>query len=142
LLNVDAALQTYLDAGVAPDQVVMGLPFYGRAWSGVPPIDDGLYQSSTGLPPGTWEAGIYDYHHILDLMVDPVWIHTVHSETMVPWLYNPTEQIFISYDDVESFGHKLDYLAEHDLGGVMFWELSGDTEDHALVDLLHSRLGG
>jgi len=141
-LNVDAAIQTYLDAGVPSDKIVMGVPFYGRGWSGVPSTDLGLYQTSTGLPDGTYEAGIYDYHHIVDLMSDPVWIRSVHEETMVPWLYNGTEGIFISYDDEESFGHKLDYVSEHDLGGVMFWELSGDTEDHVLIDLLYSRLGG
>ena len=140
-LNVDAALQTYLDAGVPPDKVVMGLPFYGRGWAGVPAVDGGLYQTSTGMAPGTWEAGVYDYHHVIDLMADPVWVRHMHEETMVPWIYSPTDQVFITYDDPESFGHKLDYVEEHDLGGVMFWELSADTEDHSLVDLLHSRLG-
>ena len=140
-LNVDAAVQTYLDAGIPSDKLVMGLPFYGRGWSGVPATDSGLYQPATGLAPGTWEAGVYDYSDVVSLMADPVWIGAFHSETMVPWVYNPTEGVFISYDNPTSFGHKLDYVDEHELGGVMFWELSGDTDDHALVDLLHERLG-
>jgi chitinase len=76
------------------------------------------------------------------MLVDPVWIGSFHEESMVPWTYNPTTGVFISYDDPESFSHKLDYLEEVGLGGAMFWELSGDTEDHILVDTLHDRLGG
>ncbi len=60
---------------------------------------------------------------------------------MVPWLYNATEGVFVTYDDPESLGHKLDYLEAYGLGGVMFWELSADTDDHELLDVLHERLG-
>lgn len=141
LLNADAALQTYLDAGVPSDKIVMGLAFYGRAWSGVPATDLGLYQTSTGLPDGSWEAGLYDYSDIVDMMADPVWISTMHEEALVPWAYSAADGIFITYDSEASFNHKLDYVSAHDLGGVMFWELSGDTADHSLVDLLYSRLG-
>ena len=66
----------------------------------------------------------------------------MHPDALVPWAYNATEEIFITYDDETSFNHKLDYVSTHDLGGVMFWELSGDTDAHSLVDLLHDRLGG
>ena len=33
----------------------------------------------------------------------------------------------------ESIQHKLDYIVDHDLGGIMFWELSGDDAQHTLV---------
>jgi chitinase len=116
--------------------------FYGRGWSGVPTTDSGLYQPATGLAPGTWEAGVYDYSHVIELMADPVWIYTMHDEAMVPWLYNATSGVFITFDDETSLTHKLDYIDDHSLGGAMFWELSGDTDAHDLVDLLHDRLGG
>jgi chitinase len=141
LMNVDAALQTYLDAGVPSDKIVMGIPFYGRGWSGVPDVDLGLYQTSTGSAPGTWEVGVYDYSHLVELMADPSWVRTLHAETLVPWLYNATEGVFVTYDDPESLGHKLDYLETQGLGGVMFWELSADTDEHELLDVLHERLG-
>ena len=134
--NVDAAIQTYLDAGVPADKVVLGMGFYGRGWSGVGPTGDGLYQPATGLAPGTWEAGVYDYWHILDLMTDPTWIYSVDDEALVPWIYNPAEGVFITFDDETSLGHKLDYIDANGLGGAMFWELSGDTDDHSLLTLL------
>ena len=58
------------------------------------------------------------------MMVDPVWVRTVHAETMVPWLYSAADGVFISYDDAESLGIKLDYVEAENLGGVMFWELA------------------
>ena len=58
----------------------------------------------------------------------------------MPYLYSPSRQEWISYDDTESIGHKLDYIIDHDLGGIMFWELSGDTDDHDLVRQMAERL--
>ena len=52
---------------------------------------------------------------------------------MVPWLYSASQRTFISSDDAESIQHKLDCIVEQDLGGIMFWELSGDDAQHSLV---------
>ena len=34
-------------------------------------------------------------------------------------------QVFLSTEDEESMGHKLDYIVKRGLGGVMFWEMAG-----------------
>jgi chitinase len=49
--NSDAAVQWYLDHGVPPEKIVLGLPFYGQVWSGVPAANDGLYQPYRGRHP-------------------------------------------------------------------------------------------
>jgi GH18 family chitinase len=46
----------------------------------------------------------------------------------------------ITYEDEESLQTKLDYVIQHDLGGMMFWELSGDDAQHALVKQMGSAL--
>jgi len=59
--NVDAAVKGYLAAGV-PEKLVLGVPFYGRGWSGVKKDTQALYQPhGPNLPKGTWEAGVFDY---------------------------------------------------------------------------------
>ena len=60
----------------------------------------------------------------------------------VPWLYNPKTGMMISYDDPESLAHKAQYVNENELGGVMIWELSQDTDDHALLTALNDTLKG
>jgi GH18 family chitinase len=37
-------------------------------------------------------------------------------------------------------GHKANYIASKGLGGGMFWELSGDTSDYALLDSLNANM--
>ena len=54
----------------------------------------------------------------------------------MPWLYSPSAQVMISYDDTESIGAKIDYIIDQDLGGIMFWELSGDTRTNELTSLM------
>jgi chitinase len=39
---------------------------------------------------------------------------------------------FISYDDPQSIRAKAQYVKEHRLGGMMFWELSEDRNDELL----------
>ena len=57
-------------------------------------------------------------------------------------LYNAKKKIMISYDDPQSMRVKGHYVREHDLGGVMFWELTGDDPDHALLGALTKGLSG
>ena len=56
-----------------------------------------------------------------------------------PYLYSPTEfqGHFISYEDEESLGFKLDYVLEQELGGVMFWEVTADRNE-TLLDVIES----
>src|SRR5207245_2285355 len=53
--NVDAAVQAYLKAKVPPEKLNVGVPFYGRGWSGVGKDNNGLFQKAAKEPPkGTW----------------------------------------------------------------------------------------
>ncbi len=45
----------------------------------------------------------------------------------VPYLYNPTKHIFVSYEDEQSIAAKCHYVLGHGLGGVMFWDYASDT---------------
>ena len=123
--NTDAALQAYLKAGIPSQKLVMGIPFYGRGWQGVADQNHGLYQTATGAAPGTWEPGVFDYTDIKRNYL-PTYTRYWQDEAKVPWIYNPTKGVMITYEDPESVGLKAGYVKEHALGGVMIWELSND----------------
>jgi chitinase len=143
-LNTDWAVSHYLTSGVPADKLIVGAPFYGRGWSGVPNVNGGLYQTFTGLPQGTWEAGMFDYRDLVNrqLAAGSGYTRRWNDAAKVPWLYNPTTGIMISYDDPESMGNKADYVKTRNLGGMMFWELSGDDAQDSLLVAVHSRLNG
>lgn len=133
--NVDSAVQGYLDAGVPADEIVVGVPFYGRGWKGVSDANNGLFQAHSGVPQGTWERGVFDWEDIKDNYLpshDRYW----HDEAQVPWLYDPATQTMISYDDPESLGLKTEYVRDQGLGGVMFWELSADDPQDTLLEAI------
>lgn len=81
--------------------------------------------ASSQLPTGTWENGIFDYDHLKRSFLATYTRHW-DDASKVPFLFNPSTQIWISYDDLESISIKNNYIKREQLGGAMFWELSGD----------------
>src|SRR5579859_228334 len=144
--NADAAVRAYLAAVVPAGKLLLGTSLYGRGWQGVPPANDGLYQSDRGPASGPATGGyasdgVLAYPDLESHFINAGgYARHFSAEAKAPWLYNPAAQIFISYDDPESLGDKADYALAHGLGGMMFWELSLDDQQHALVSALHSRL--
>jgi chitinase len=139
--NVDAAVNAYLAAGVPADKVVVGVRLIGNGWQGVPNTNNGLYQSNTGPAKGTWDSpgsapsGSFFYQDIEDNYIvsyPKFWEQEAH----VPWLYNSSTGIMISYEDPRSVGDKADYVVANNLGGVMVWELAADDRQHSLVDTI------
>ena len=141
-LTVADTVERFLAAGVPASQLVVGLPLYARGWSGVAATDAGLFQAASGTPWGTWENGVWDAWDILENYEGQGdWERHWHAGAQVPWLYSPSQGIFITYDDAESMGHKLDYIVERDLGGAMFWSLDGDVRPgHPLVTQIHAAM--
>tara|TARA_B110000305_G_scaffold210646_1_gene244502 strand:- start:138 stop:311 length:174 start_codon:yes stop_codon:yes gene_type:complete len=45
------------------------------------------------------------------------------NDAQVPWLYNKEKQIWITYDDEESYKLKAEYAVYHGLGGIFLWEM-------------------
>jgi chitinase len=101
----------------------------------VNPANHGLYQSSTGAAPGTWEAGVDDYK-VAKAQLSSGFTRYEDSSAGAAWLFDGTT--FWTFDDPPVMTAKAEYVREHNLGGIMFWELSGDTPDgeliHALAD--------
>ena len=63
---VDFCIKDYLKAGISSDKIVLGAPIYGRGWSGVPNVNNGLFQRASGQASGSWEAGVFDYKDLLN----------------------------------------------------------------------------
>jgi len=126
-LNVDAAVQAYLNAGVPSEKLVLGVPFYGKGWAGVGASNHGLYQPAKGAAPGTYEPGSFDFNDLQQHYL-PDWESFWSDDAYVPWLYDSTRQIFISYDDERSLAAKAGYARDQGLAGVMIWEVSQGNE--------------
>lgn len=134
-LNVDAAIQSYLSAGVPAEKIVLGVPFYGVGWGGVAKENNGLFRMKKSIPKGTWEEGKFDYRDLAKNYIGKVKRHW-HDDAKVPWLYDEKNGVMISYEDPESLKRKAQYARDKKLGGIMFWELSADDEKSPLLNAL------
>jgi len=122
-LNGDAAVRGYLAAGVPAKKIVLGIPFYGRAWTGA--TGDGLFAPAAGPARGMYEPGYMDYTEIFQGPLKNFQRHW-DDQAKAPWLFDPSSGTFITYDDTESIQWKAKYIQENGLGGAMIWELGSD----------------
>jgi chitinase len=122
------AVNKLLAAGVPAQKLVIGIPLYGRGWTGVPNGGvNGLYQSATGPAPGTYEAGIEDYK-VLAPRNAPKFYHPVTKQL---WTYNGSQ--WWSFDDAVVIATKAAYVNSLGLGGLFSWSLDGDDAAATLV---------
>jgi chitinase len=135
--NSDAAVQWYLDHGVPPEKIALGVPFYGQVWAGVPNENEGLYEPYKGRP---GEDGTLSYREIQRSYL-PVFTRHWDDQVKVPWLYNEKTKIMISYEDPESITAKANYVIQKQLGGMMFWDLGQDDSKSTLLNTIHNQLG-
>jgi chitinase len=136
--SVDSAVREFIAAGVPPAKVVVGVPFYGRAWTDIKGEGTGLYQPGS-RPTERIET---NYGKMSATSIDRggfarMW----DSQAQAPYLWNQDTRTFISYDDPESLRLKSAYIRDKGLGGVMFWEYYNDKTG-VLLDTLFTALHG
>ena len=121
--GVAGSVQAFLAAGVPAAKLLIGVPFYGYGWTQVPEVADGVFQEGTPV------HGDRPYSYIESLFARS----TVHRDaaSQTPWLFDG--DAFWTFDDPISVQAKAAYAVAHNLGGVMIWELSGDTTQAALL---------
>ncbi|HZB48550.1 MAG TPA: glycoside hydrolase family 18 chitinase [Mycobacteriales bacterium] len=117
--SVDLAVSTYTSRGAPARELVVGVPFYGRGWTGVPATNNGLFQPGRAAT-GTWEAGIEDYK----VLKNRPGTRYRDAAAGALWLYDGTN--WWSYDDPQLIAQKAAYVKSRGLGGLMAWELDGD----------------
>ncbi len=139
-LSIDKAVRLFRDwYGVPADKILPGAAFYGRGWTGVDSTNTGLYQSKNGAAPGTYERGYELYRDLIPKISDG---YTMYWDDLAKaaWLYNGEDQIFWTYDEPNALALKAQYIKYHDLGGIMFWEISGDNDQGVLLSTLYEGL--
>ncbi len=114
-----AGIEYLIDAGASADKIVLGVPSFARGWTGVPDIDNGLYQIGSGPADGS-DGSAEDYHVVKNLpgttFVDEVAVAAYHYDGNDWW----------SYDVPETVAVKTQYSIDNGLGGMMIWDTRGD----------------
>jgi chitinase len=126
----DVAVKAYVAAGVPVEKLVMGIAFYGRAYS--------LKKDSSKGPgdPVAEQIRGAGYTYIKDSLVNRNENYRYWDESArAPYLFNFYKGVFVTYDDEESVKEKCRYVLENKMGGVMFWEYSSDPKEYLLNEI-------
>lgn len=133
--NSDAAMKIFRDTYKVPSSKLnLGAPFYSLGWSGVSfnngPFP-GLFATATSAAIGSLDkpgisSGVYPYFQLKKMENKNGYIKYIDPYAKVPYLYNATSGIMLSYENEESLGMKCDYVIDNNFGGIMVWEISGD----------------
>ncbi|MFI6977006.1 glycosyl hydrolase family 18 protein [Embleya sp. NPDC050154] len=126
--SVESTVQYYLDQGVDPRKLVLGLAFYGRGWQQV--TDGGAHgewQAANGAAPGQFpeEAGTRGYANLIASVPNLTVYHDEQSVSTYGYTGNNGQ--WWTFDDTWSIGKKTAWLRTKNLLGAMLWEMSGDT---------------
>lgn len=133
--NLSGAVRYYESHGVTPEKIMLGVAFYGRAFSGVSAESAGRYSKYTGvLAETSWKTIESQY------LTDPDWVRHWSATAQAPWLYNDRQHVFFTYDDPVSLGIKADFARREHLRGVMIWVLGEDDPGNCLLSALSSHL--
>ena len=128
--TVASVIEAYLAAGVPARQLLLGLPFYAYQWHNVSAgAHNGLYSHGDpvrGNLTQSTAANLLSASPEARLYRDPT--------SQAPWVYDG--DTFLTFDDAKSLQAKREFAREHKLGGMMIWELSGDTADSQLLHAL------
>jgi chitinase len=128
--STDLAVR-YLDSvGVPRHKIIIGAAFYARVWEKVDPVNNGLYQ------PGKFRA--YVNFNQLETYLDTAGTFLLFwdSTAQAPYAYDGTHRLFATFDNRRSVEMKTRYALHQRLGGIMFWELTGDKHENGFLDAI------
>ncbi|XP_058064495.1 mucin-2-like [Anopheles bellator] len=128
-LNIDYSVKYFLNAGADRDKLVLGIPTYGRSYTLYNPDATGIGAPADG--PGeqgdsTREKGYLAYYEICsNLKKNSDWtIVQPNPKALGPYAYKGNQ--WVGYDDEAIARIKAKYVAENNLGGIMFWSIDND----------------
>lgn len=141
-ISVESSVRYFESHGAPARKLVLGIPYYGHGWTGVPAsYTAGLYQPATGPArspnitkqgtelaglDGADPAGTTDYYEIVN---QPGYSWHTDPITQASWLYNPTTKTFWSMQSPREVYEKGLYIGVRGLAGASVWDLSADSNN-------------
>ncbi len=112
------SIQLHLDAGVPPEKIVLGIPFFARCkWNGYTYVERASFDRYL---PGFTE--IWD------------------EEGQVPYYADADGTPIATFDNPRSILNKCQWLRDQGFSGVHYWNYDADDSVHTLARTLHDAL--
>nr|GMD77003.1 class V chitinase-like [Ipomoea batatas] len=116
-------ITAWIAAGVPAEKLVLGMPFYGKAWKLVDAGNPGFLVPADGPAIGD---GNIAYKDVKEFIAENGATEGYNSTIVSNYCYSGTT--WIGYDDVESISAKVSYAKDNGLLGYFAWQVSQDLD--------------
>jgi len=132
-VSAEAAVNYLLEKGVPAEKIAIGSPLYSHGWKMKEPAQETVGAPAEAIGDRVW----HDLPALEQAAVPegtPGWHTGYDPEKEAAWLWNddpssPDYLSFITYESTASLAAKLAYINEYKLGGLIVWEVHGDSMD-------------
>ncbi|XP_048440475.1 cysteine-rich receptor-like protein kinase 19 [Pyrus x bretschneideri] len=128
-ISTDYGIKSWIGRGLSASKLVLGLPFYGYAWTLSNPRDSAIGAPAKG--PAITKVGAMSYEYIKGY-TDRHGADIVYNATYVA-KYCVIGSAWIGFDDAEVVKIKVSYAKEQKLLGYFIWQVSLD--DNSVLSL-------
>ena len=142
LTEIDQTMDLFWRNNINPDQIVMGLGFYGRSFTlSDPSCSSAGCPFSAGGNPGecSASAGTLTFAEIQRLVSAGAKSTLVTDAAVKEVTFGGNQ--WVSYDDADTFKLKIDYANSKCLGGTMIWAVSTDDAQGTAANALSANTG-
>ncbi|XP_057767125.1 class V chitinase CHIT5-like [Salvia miltiorrhiza] len=108
--------------GAGSEQIVMGMPVYGRTWELKDPSQHGIGAPAVGVGPG---GGVLVYSAVVEFNAGNKATVVFDNASVSTYSYSGTD--WVGYDDAISIAYKVKFAMSQGLGGYFFWALGDDS---------------
>lgn len=113
----DVSVRNFLEGGVPPSKIVLGMPFYGRG-----------------------RDAFGDFTEWRDIVVPDGCTLEYDAEAQVPWIADSAGEMILSFDNPRSLEAKCDYIKANSLAGAMYWRIEEDDSAQTLARTVFTSL--
>lgn len=126
----DNAVRMLDSMHVPLNKLVLGAAFYARIFHVQDSVNHGLYR------PCKFIRGV-DYKDMnTQILNDTNYHYYWDSIAHAPYLYNAQQNLLVTFDDKQSITDKTQYVIDHGMDGIMFWELTNDVPKNGLLEAI------
>ena len=146
--SADASVRYLLGQGVPAEKIAIGSPLYSHGWRMDAPGRSVVGAPAASLPGGqlTWRE-LRPIERAAVPEGTPGW-HMGYDETaQAAYLWNDDPDsadhlVFYTYESERSLDAKLDFIRERGLGGLIVWQVHGDSaaDDWPMITRMHNGL--
>ncbi|ONK58402.1 uncharacterized protein A4U43_C09F12030 [Asparagus officinalis] len=132
-LSTSYCIESWLDAGIPPCKLVMGIPLFGRSWYLKNKEKNGLGAQAVAAGPReklSNRTGVIAYFEIKQILKETTPSLSYDNRTVSSYFHNGG--LWVSFDSLQVVDEKIKFSLRNKLLGYFLWPISFDDSNHTI----------